>query len=176
MNSTIICIYQKGLSSQKVKSVEAFSMNGGTYRACTRLCLCHLQWLHFNCTTNRVHYLLLFAALCCSIGKKPMHTLNSKSRRPANTLYILKSGSLWKYLSNELNAFIMPVVLRLLRATTISPSTMVVSAHSWSTSNPVCTANEPFRHMIRYSFGSMPRFLAWSAMGKNEKHDENKRA
>lgn len=91
-------------------------------------------------------------------------TLNSRSRCPAKLLNILKSGSLWKYLSYELNAFIMPVVLWLLRATTISPSTIVVSAHSCSTSNPVRSANVPFRHMMRYSFGSMPSALAWSAV------------
>lgn len=75
--------------------------------------------------------------------------MNKRSRVPAKILNILKSGSLWKYLSNDINALIIPFILRFEGFTTISPSTIVVSAHSGSTLNPVRSANDPFAQIIR---------------------------
>lgn len=87
-------------------------------------------------------------------------TLNRRSFCPAKILYILNSGSIWKYLSNEFNALIIPVVFLLLRETRISPSTIVVRAQSRSTSNPGYSAKDPLRQIMRKSLGLIPILLA----------------
>lgn len=76
-------------------------------------------------------------------------TLNNKCFCPLNTLYILKSGSAWKYLSNAIKTFIIEFVLFVPRLTKISPSTIVVNAQSKSTLKPGRFANEPLRQIIR---------------------------
>lgn len=89
-------------------------------------------------------------------------TLNKRSLVPEKMLYILKSVWVWKYWSNELRALMMPAVLTLFRRTTISPSTIVVSAHSVSILNPVLMASDPLRQIIRKSFGFRLRLAACS--------------
>lgn len=67
-------------------------------------------------------------------------------------LYNLKSGSFWKYLSNELSALIIPANFELCGRATTSPSIIVVRAHSLSTLKPVYAATDPFRQIILKSF------------------------